>query len=98
MNKERLMTVLQRPHLSEKSSVVMEGGYYAFKVDKSASKQEIAKAVELMFEVNVDQVRTLNVKGHKKHFRNVPGTVKAWKKAYVKLQEGQAIDFGRGSN
>lgn len=94
MKKEQLATILQRPHLSEKSSMSMQDGYYTFKVLKSANKGQIARAIEEMFEVKVEKVRTLNVKGNKKRFRNVMGNSKGWKKAYVKLQEGQSINFG----
>ena|SRR3990167_5054741 len=92
----KLMTILHKPHLSEKSNVIMREGYYTFEVAKNADKKQIAEAVELMFKVNVEQVRTLNVKGRQKHFRQVAGRTRSWKKAYVKLREGQSIDLGAG--
>lgn len=96
MSNDKLMTILHRPHLSEKSSVAMREGYYTFAVAKIADKKQIAKAIELMFKVNVEQVRTLNVKGSARNFRQLAGRTKSWKKAYVKLREGQSIDFGLG--
>ncbi len=94
MNHERLMKILLSPHVSEKATIIAEKtNQIAFKVMKDATKPEIKKAVELMFEVEVADVRTLNVKGKTKRtgFRN--GRRKDWKKAYVSLKEGQDIDF-----
>ena len=94
MSQERLMKVLLSPHVSEKTTRVAEqGNQIVFKVLPSATKSEIKKAVELMFEVKVDSVRTLNNKGKLKRFGQSIGRRKDWKKAYVTLAEGQDIDF-----
>lgn len=93
MNKERLMSVLLAPHVSEKASVAADRGEYVFRVVTSATKLEIKKAVELMFEVNVEAVRTVVVKGKNKRTGAINGRRSDWKKAYVSLQEGQDIDF-----
>ena len=63
------------------------------KVVKDANKEEIKAAVEKLFEVEVDSVRTLNVKGKTKRHGSSFGKRKDWKKAYVVLKEGQNIDF-----
>ncbi|MDH5433265.1 MAG: 50S ribosomal protein L23 [Gammaproteobacteria bacterium] len=93
MNQERLYNVLLAPHISEKASVAAENGVFVFKVAIDATKREIKKAVEMMFEVNVENVRTAVVKGKSKRTGMISGRRSNWKKAYVSLQEGQDIDF-----
>ncbi|NVJ58736.1 MAG: 50S ribosomal protein L23 [Gammaproteobacteria bacterium] len=93
MNQERLANVLLAPHISEKATISAEDGQFVFKVAKDANKLEIKKAVEAMFEVEVESVRTLNVKGKTKRVGMMSGRRKNWKKAYVSLKEGQDIDF-----
>ncbi len=88
------MTVLKGPHLSEKSSIAAEqNNQVVFRVRTDATKLEIRQAVELLFEVSVDNVQVVNCRGKiKKHGMNW-GQRAAWKKAYVKLAEGSHIDF-----
>lgn len=94
MSQERLMNVLLGPHVSEKSSVVADShNQVVFKVVTDASKAEIRQAVELMFEVNVESVQVANVKGKVKRTQRGPSRRKNWKKAYIRLQEGQDINF-----
>jgi len=94
MKKERLMKVLLAPHISEKSTVVADANQqFVFKVVPDANKLEIKRAVELMFDVKVDAVQVSNVKGKSKRFGQTFGRRADWKKAYVKLQPGQDIDF-----
>ena len=98
MNKDRLMQVLLSPVISEKSTLAADqGGQVVFRVIKDASKPEIRRAVEMMFEVEVDQVRVLNTKGKSKRFGAMQGRRSDWKKAYVKLKPGHDIDFGGGA-
>lgn len=97
MNKERLMKVLLSPVVSEKSAGAGETGQVVFKVMTDATKPEIKRAVETMFEVNVEQVRVVMVKGKAKRFGAIQGRRVDWKKAYVRLQEGQDIDFSAGA-
>ncbi len=88
------MTVLQGPHLSEKSAIAAEtNNQIVFKVRTDATKREIRQAVELLFEVRVDGVTVVNVKGKAKRFGASRGKRSDWKKAYVKLAEGSQIDF-----
>ena len=95
MNKERLMKVLLSPIVSEKTTRLAEGsGQVTFRVLRDATKAEVAKAVELMFPVKVAQVQILNVKGKQKRFGQRLGRRQDWRKAYVRLQPGQDIDFG----
>jgi large subunit ribosomal protein L23 len=97
-SKERLMKVLLSPLVSEKSAMAAdESNQFAFKVTTDATKPEIAKAVEMLFEVEVDQVRTVLVKGKQKRFGAMMGKRADWKKAYVKLKEGHDINFAEGA-
>jgi large subunit ribosomal protein L23 len=99
MNKNRLYQVLLAPRVTEKSTRVGEqGNQYIFHVVKSANKTEVASAVEMLFDVNVESVRIVNVKGKNKSFRMRPGKRSDWKKAYVRVQEGQVIDILGGES
>ncbi len=94
MNRERMMTILLGPVLSEKSTRVSDASnQVVFRVRPDARKSEIREAVEKLFEVKVESVQTLNVNGKTKRFRGVPGKRRDWKKAYVCLAEGSDIDF-----
>jgi large subunit ribosomal protein L23 len=94
MNRERLMSVLVQPHVSEKSATVADkANQYVFRVRSDASKAEVKGAVELMFEVKVQGVNLLNKSGKSRRFKNVAGKRSGYKKAYVRLQAGQSIDF-----
>jgi large subunit ribosomal protein L23 len=94
MNQERLMTVLLEPHVSEKATLANEqGNQVVFKVRRDATKAEIGKAVEMMFEVKVEAVQVAVAKGKTKRFGATFGRRSDWKKAYVRLAPGQTIDF-----
>jgi large subunit ribosomal protein L23 len=94
MSKNRLYQVLLAPRVTEKSTRVgEEGNQYVFHVVNDASKAEVKGAVEALFEVTVESVRIVNVKGKNKSFRMRPGKRSDWKKAYVRVQEGQVIDL-----
>ena len=94
MNQERLLDVIKAPHISEKSTVVAErDNQVVFKVAVDATKLEIKRAVELLFEVEVDSVRVVNMKGKTKRHGMAIGKRVDWKKAYVSLKEGQDLDF-----
>jgi large subunit ribosomal protein L23 len=88
------MKVLEAPVISEKSSLSAEKEKrVVFKVRKNSTKQQIKRAVEMLFEVEVDSVHVLNVKGKQKRFGRFIGTRSDWKKAYIKLKPGFDIDF-----
>lgn len=98
MNKERLLKVLLGPVVSEKSvSAAESGNQFAFKVATNATKPEIKAAVEMLFEVNVEKIQVLNVKGKTKRFGQRFGKRADWKKAYVRLAAGQDINFAEGA-
>jgi large subunit ribosomal protein L23 len=93
-NLYQLTRVLEAPVISEKSSIVAERDkQIVFKVQKNATKKQVKNAVEAMFNVEVDAVRVLNVKGKQKRFGRSLGQRSDWKKAYVKLKEGHDIEF-----
>ncbi len=94
MNQERLMQVLLAPLVSEKSARIADRNrQFAFKVLPNATKPEISRAVELLFDVKVTNVQVANVRGKVKRFGQSVGKRSNWKKAYVTLAEGQDIDF-----
>ena len=94
MNQERVFQVLLGPHVSEKAAIVSDlNNQFVFKVAIDATKLEIKKAVEQLFKVSVDDVQTLQVKGKLKRNKFGMSRRAGWKKAYVRLAQGQDIDF-----
>jgi len=94
MSRERLITILVAPHVTEKTSLAMaNANQYTFRVRRDASKPEIRAAVELMFSVEVEAVQVINVAGKQKRFGAMMGRRSDWKKAYVSLKSGQTIDL-----
>jgi large subunit ribosomal protein L23 len=89
------MNIILTPHVSEKATVKADSeNQHVFSVAKDASKFEVKKAVEKMFEVKVQNVRLLNVHGKLKRVGRKYGKTKDWKKAYVRLKEGFDINYG----
>ncbi|MFK7857935.1 MAG: 50S ribosomal protein L23 [Granulosicoccus sp.] len=94
MNDQRLYQVIIAPHVSEKTAIAAEmEGRHTFRIANDASKLEVRKAVEKLFEVNVKSVQIVNVRGKTKRFGSAEGKRSDWKKAIVRLAEGQDIDF-----
>lgn len=94
MNKARLMQVVLAPLVSEKSTTLADQfNQFVFKVAKDSTKPEIAAAIELLFEVKVEKVQVLNVKGKVKRSGQRLGRRADWKKAYVRIKAGQDINF-----
>lgn len=95
MNQERILTIIYGPHISEKTSIISEqNNQVTFRVANDATKPEIKEAVESLFDVQVKDVQILNVKGKTK--RSARGKLRSrsdWKKAYIRLEQGQEIDF-----
>lgn len=91
---ERLHQVILGPVVSEKSTRVADKHNQAiFKVLRDAHKDEVKKAVETLFKVQVESVQTLIVKGKVRHTGRIAGRRSDWKKAYVRLAAGQEIDL-----
>ena len=94
MEKNLTQTIVS-PHLTEKVTFLMqESNQYAFKVNVNSTKREIKKAVESFFSVNVKEVTVVKVKGKTKRSRYRVKKKPNWKKAYVRLEEGQTIESG----
>jgi len=92
INKERMYHIVYGPHVTEKAVSGSDANIHTFKVATDATKHEIKSAVKFLFEVEVADVRTVNVKGKQKSFGKRSGKRKNWKKAYVRLAEGQSLD------
>jgi large subunit ribosomal protein L23 len=93
-NLDQLMNVVLAPVVSEKSTVVADKNrQYVFRVADDATKPQIKAAIELMFKTKVDDVTVLNVHGKERRFGRLTGRRRSWKKAYVRLAEGQEINF-----
>ena len=92
--RDRIRTILIEPHVSEKTTLLNQNsGQIAFKVRSDSNKKQIKRAVEEMFNVKVSSVKTVSVKGKKKRMGMRSGKTNDWKKAYIKLEEGQNLDF-----
>ncbi len=96
ISKERMYQTILSPLVTEKATALSESGQVVFKVQIDATKPEIKAAVERLFNVKVLAVNTLVVKGKAKRFRGRPGQRSDWKKAMVRLAEGQSIDLTTG--
>jgi large subunit ribosomal protein L23 len=87
-------TIVKRAMISEKGSMMLEkANSYVFEVAPECNKLEIKRAVELIFNVNVVSVRTMNMAGKTKRLGVYLGRRSHWKKAIVKLKEGQTIEL-----
>jgi large subunit ribosomal protein L23 len=92
MSSEKILGVLRSPHISEKTTRVQESNQYVFEVASDATRADIKTAVEELFSVKVEAVNVVNVKGKAKTFKQRAGHRGSWRKAYVRLAEGQTID------
>ncbi len=96
LSAERVYQIILAPVVTEKASRLNESSQVTFKVLQDATKPEIKAAVEKLFNVKVEAVNTLVMKGKEKRFRGRKGQRSDWKKAIVKLQAGQTIDLTTG--
>ena len=93
MNDAKLYNVIRAPRVSEKTARLQEvSNQYVFEVATDATKADVKVAVEKLFNVKVEAVNVANVKGKSRSFKFRDGSRKNWRKAYVKLAEGQSID------
>jgi len=91
--------IIRRPLVTEKSTMMRDAGQniMAFEVDSKANKIQVKSAVEELFKVKVQEVRLFNVRGKVKRMGRYEGKRRDWRKAYVRLQEGEkAPDFIEG--
>lgn len=89
--------VIIRPVISEKSYALISEGKYTFRVDHRAHKTQIARAVEEIFDVNVEAVRTAKVQSKPKRRGLHFGKTRSWKKAVVQLAPGERIELFEGA-
>ena len=92
----RLYDVLVRPIITEKSSKAAELNKVTFAIAPKATKADVKRAVESIFQVDVSKVNTINVEGKVKRFRGKPGRRNDLRKAIVTLAAGQSIDLQAG--
>ena len=92
MSNAKLLGVIRAPRVSEKTARIQEDNQYVFEVATTATKADVKSAVEALFNVKVESVNVLNVKGKAKAFKNRAGRRSDWRKAYVRLADGQSID------
>ena len=92
----RNFDVLLSPHITEKASILAEQNKVVFKIALDASKDEVASAVEAIYNVKVTKVNTIVTKGKTKRFKGIKGRRNDIKKAIVTLAEGQSIDITTG--
>ena len=89
--------IIIRPVISEKSYNLIESeGQYTFQVDRRANKNQVRRAIEEAFDVRVEKVNTTNVKSKPKRQGLTRGRTSTWKKAVVKLAEGERIELFEG--
>lgn len=94
MKQSDLMGLIEAPIISEKSTLSAEKERrLVFRIKRNATKLQVKRAIEALFNVEVDSVHVLNVKGKIKRFGRFTGARADWKKAYVRLKPGFDINF-----
>ena len=96
MPRERMYLTILSPVITEKATGLTEKGQVVFRVAMDATKRDIKQAVEGLFGVTVTAVNTIVVKGKTKRFKGMPGQRSDYKKAMVRLADGQSIDLTTG--
>ena len=89
----KYLEIIKAPVITEKAALLGQSNQYAFKVDYRANKTEIKQAIEKLFNVKVEGIRTLNVKPKKRRVGRYTGLTNRTKKAIVTLAEGQQIEL-----
>jgi len=93
----KIFDVIKRPVITEKSTRAQENNKYSFDVNTKASKCDIRRAVEDIFKVTVEEVRTVSMPSKFKRVGRNTGRTSPWKKAIVTLKEGDRIEFMEGA-
>ncbi|HVC84768.1 MAG TPA: 50S ribosomal protein L23 [Solirubrobacteraceae bacterium] len=88
--------VIIRPVVSEKSYVLAAAGKYTFRIHPDAHKTQVRQAIEALFDVHVEEVRTLSVKSKPKRRGTSRGRTRSWKKAIVQVRAGETIPIFAG--
>ncbi len=92
-----MYNTIKKPLISEKNSMLAENGVYVFEVDKKSTKVEVRNAVEKLFRVKVESVRTAICRGRSRRTKLGVSKVQYWKKAMVKLAPGEKIKLFEGA-
>ncbi|MBN1282410.1 MAG: 50S ribosomal protein L23 [Proteobacteria bacterium] len=92
-----MFEVIKRPLVTEKSTMAQEDNKYTFDVSLKATKADIRRAVEGVFKVTVEEVRTISMPAKYKRVGKNMGKLSPWKKAIVRLKEGDRIEFMEGA-
>lgn len=88
--------VVRRPHVSEKTTdLIQNHNTYVFEVDLDATKTDIRDAISKIWDVRIESIRIVNVRGKARRMGRISGYSRSWKKAIVKLHEGDGIDVLR---
>ena len=90
----KYLEIIKAPVVTEKAAVLAEANTYEFYVDVKANKTEIKSAIEKIFKVTVEDIRTINVHPRKRRVGRYTGLTNRKKKAIVKLADGQTINLG----
>ena len=89
--------IIQKPLVTEKSTeILQDGNWVSFRVHLNANKIQIREAVEKIFDVNVLRVNTSIVRGKQRRFGKSVGVTKPWKKAVLRLKDGDKIELFEG--
>ena len=89
----KYLEIVKAPVITEKAAALGQQNVYLFKVDPRANKNEIKQAIEKLFKVKVEEIRTINVKPKKRRVGRYAGLTNRTKKAIVTLAEGQTIEL-----
>jgi len=90
---EKIIQILKSPHITEKTTNLATKNQYIFKVWEKANKSEIKKAIRDSFKVDVVDVKIINVPRKRRIFGKISGWKKGYKKAIVRIKEGQKIEI-----
>ncbi len=93
---ERLIEVIRKPVVTEKSAKLSENNQMVFEVSNDSTKKEIKQSIETLFKVTVEKVLTYNRVGKVRMFKGKPGRTKPVKRAVVTLKKGDTIDLNMG--
>jgi large subunit ribosomal protein L23 len=96
MSKEHHYSIIKSPSITEKGTLVNATNTHVFNVARTATKPQIKKAIEGLFNVKVQSVNTLLRKGKVKRFKGRPAMLSDVKKAYVTLAAGERLDVTSG--
>ena len=96
LSKEKAFNVIQKPIVTEKSTILSENNQIVFLVNINSNKIDIKKSIELIYGVKVNSVNIIRVKGKTKVFKGKVGKRSDYKKAIISLSKGQSIDLSMG--